>query len=215
MKSIIYFLIAVVFVSIVGYSFLSSPAEIKSLKIGSPLPGELPAMQDVDKREKTLESLKQENGLLVVFSCNTCPFVVGNGEKSEGWETRYLGVYELCLKNKIGMVLINSNTAKRQNVDSMDEMVKRANEKGYRWSYLVDKNNAVADVFGATRTPEVFLFDKASNLAYKGAIDDNVSDAGSVKNHYLKNAISGMANGEKLKTRETKPVGCSIKRFSK
>ena len=196
MKSI-HFLFTIAIVSVIGSAFLFVPVEIKSLKIGSPLPSEIPPMQDVDKREKTLGSLKNENGLLVVFSCNTCPFVVGNGGKSEGWETRYLGLYELCLENNIGMVLINSNTAKRENVDSMDEMVKRANRKGYRWSYLMDENNAVADIFGATRTPEVFLFDKESILAYKGAIDDNVSDASVVKEHYLKNAILKNDKGRK------------------
>jgi hypothetical protein len=77
---------------------------------------------------------------------------------------------------------------------------------------VVDKNSAVANAFGATRTPHVFLFDK-KGLAYRGAIDDNIKDANDAKEHYLKDAIIAVGSGKPVKTNSSKSVGCSIKRI--
>jgi hypothetical protein len=149
---------------------------------------------------------------LVIFSCNTCPFVVGNGAKTEGWEGRYNGLAELAESLNIGMVLVNSNEAKRDGDDSFTEMKNHAKEAGYTMPYLVDEGSKLANACGARTTPHVYLYNSKLELAYRGSIDDNVNRAAEVKERYLEMAMTRMAEAKKIKTSETKAVGCSIKR---
>ena len=180
------------------------PATNPELEIGKAIPSADVKMMDVSGKEFSLADSKGENGLLVIFSCNTCPYVKLS-------EARIKDVASLAKKNKIGVILINSNEAQREDEDSFEEMKKYAKAQAYDFRYVVDKNSLVADAFGATRTPHVFLFDK-KGLAYRGAIDDNIKDVNDAKEHYLKNAIAAVGSGAPVKTNSTKSVGCSIKR---
>ena len=163
-------------------------------------------MMDVSGKEISLGDVKKEKGLLVIFSCNTCPFVKLS-------ESRIKETVSLASKSGIGVIIVNSNEAQRGEEDSFDEMKKYAMSQGFACSYVVDKNSELADAFGATRTPHCFLFDK-KGLVYRGAIDDNVKDASAAKEHYLKDAIEAVAKGTAVKTNSTKSVGCGIKRLS-
>ena len=184
----------------------------ETLTIGSNAPAADVKMADISGNSYSLNNLKKEKGLLVIFSCNGCPFVVG-GEGSEGWEGRYEELRGLAAANGIGMALINSNEAKREKGDDLSSMKTRAKEHGFeKCAYLLDENSAVANAFFARTTPHVYLFDSNLKLVYKGAIDDNVDDSKKVKESYLKDAIKNLASGKKIKPEETKPVGCSIKR---
>ena len=158
--------------------------------------------------------LAGENGVLVMFSCNTCPFVVGREGRSEGWENRYNQVAGMAREQGIGTVLVNSNEAKRKGDDSMEQMKLHAMEAGYIMPYVVDREHKLADAFGARTTPHVFLFDSEFRLVYRGSIDDNVNSAAEVKENYLTDAISRMIEGKKVKPAVTKALGCSIKRVS-
>ena len=182
------------------------------LALGARAPLADQALKNVDGALMSLAQSKGEKGLLVVFSCNTCPFVVGNGEKSEGWEGRYNDIAKFAARSGVNMVLINSNEAKRGGDDSFDAMVRHAAEQRYSMPYLLDEKHLLADAFGATKTPHVFLFDASLNLVYRGAIDDNVSRAKEVKEHYLRNALTQLAKGAPLAKPETPAMGCSIKR---
>ena len=122
---------------------------------------------------------------------------------------------DFARKLNVGVIIINSNEAYRGSEDSFDAMKEYASEKKYDWFYVVDKNSEVADAFGANRTPECFLFDKNLKLAYHGAIDDNPSDESAVKRHHLKEAIMEMAAGKDISIKESKSVGCTIKRKAK
>ncbi len=185
-----------------------------NLKIGDKAPMSEHLMKDVSGVDLSLNKMRGENGLLVIFSCNTCPFVVGNGTKSEGWENRYNDLATISKKIGVGMVMINSNEAKRDQGDSFKDMVKRAEEKGFMSYYTMDNGHEIADAFGAKTTPHVFLFDGDMSLIYQGAIDDNANRVKEVEEHYLQNALSAISNGEEVQMKETKPVGCSIKRVS-
>jgi len=190
-----------------------APLKNDILEIGAKAPKADVKMTDVSGTEYTLNDLKKENGLLVVFSCNTCPFVVGNpGKNSEGWEARYNVAHKQAQKAGVGMVLVNSNEAYRDEVDSMLRMQNQAKEKGYTMPYVVDDNHVVADAFGALTTPHIYLFDKDMKLVYKGAIDDNVNDSKAVKEFYLKDALENLAAGKKIDPNSTRQLGCSIKR---
>ena len=198
--------------AILSASFMTAQTS-ETLNIGAVAPASDVKMTDISGAQYSLADLKNSGGLLVVFSCNGCPFVVGS-EGSEGWEGRYDGLREIAEANNIGMALINSNEAKRDKGDDMKGMKTRAEEHGFsKCKYLLDVNSTVANAFFARTTPHVYLFDGNMKLVYKGAIDDNVDDSKKVKEPYLKNAMENLASGKKIKPAETKPVGCSIKRI--
>lgn len=201
------------FLSLAATAMLvAAPALAQEQAIGEKAPMITAPMMGIDGQAKTLLDLKGDNGLLVIFSCNTCPFVVGNGAKTEGWEGRYNGLAELAESLNIGMVLVNSNEAKRDGDDSFTEMKNHAKEAGYTMPYLVDEGSKLANACGARTTPHVYLYNSKLELAYRGSIDDNVNRAAEVKERYLEMAMTRMAEAKKIKTSETKAVGCSIKR---
>lgn len=182
-------------------------ADSEQLEIGEIIPMMQVKMEDVSGASFHLRELHQENGLLVIFSCNTCPFVLQ-------WEDRYNELYNLCKANNIGMVLVNSNEAKRDGDDSLEKMKEKAKEQGYLMPYVVDSDHVVADAFGARTTPHVYLFDRDAKLAYRGLIDDNGEDKNSVRKPYLINAINAMKAGRVIDPQVTKAMGCSIKRVA-
>lgn len=204
--------------ALVALAFTFSPSSEASdgiLAIGKKAPEMDLKMKDVSGEEVSLSTVAGENGLLVIFSCNTCPFVIGNGKKSEGWEGRYPNIYNLAHQAGVGMVLVNSNAAKRNSGDGFQDMKAHYKTEGYKGYYVLDKDHKLADAFGALTTPHVFLFDENMQLVYKGAIDDSVDSSREVKQPYLKNAMLGMLAGSKIKPNSTRQLGCSIKRVKK
>ena len=183
----------------------------KELKIGKKMPLSNHEMSNIDGEKVSLHGLKEENGLVVIFSCNTCPFVVGN-ENFVGWERQYNDLHNIAKDNKLGFVLVNSNTAKREGDDSIDKMKLHHESQNYTMKYLVDENSEVANSFGAKTTPHVFVFDENEKLFYRGAIDNSVESDKNENIPYLIQAIESLVKGEKLNVNTTPPRGCSIKR---
>jgi len=180
-------------------------ATSEPLTIGSNLPKADLKMQDVNGKTTSIKDAAKENGVLVMFSCNTCPYVIKN-------QDRTIAIAAFTIKKNIGVIVLNSNEAYRSKDDSFDAMKAYAKNQKYRWNYVVDKNHEVADAFGANRTPEVFLFNKNMKLVYHGAIDDNPSDATAVNREHLKVAIIELTEGKEISVKESKSVGCTIKR---
>jgi len=193
-----------------GKAQVSANEDITRLKIGEMLPLSDVKMMNITSKEVSLDEVMEENGLLLIFSCNTCPFVIA-------YEDRYPEIEMWSKKANIGLALINSNEAKRNKEESMDDsfeaMQLHAKEAKYDCYYLLDKNHALADAIGAFTTPQVFLFNSRKELVYKGAIDDNWKDKSEVKQQYLVSAIESLMKGEKIELAETKGRGCSIKRL--
>jgi thioredoxin-related protein len=183
---------------------LFSFTPIAELPIGAEMPNADVKMKDVSGKEVSLKDAKKKNGLLVMFSCNTCPYVIKNQQR-----TKEISAY--ALKNDIGVILVNSNEGQRSGDDSFEAMKQYAKSQGYSWYYVVDEKNALADAFGANRTPENFLFNKEGKLVYHGAIDDNPDEA-SVTRKHLKEAVDEMLNGKDITQKTSRSVGCSIKR---
>ncbi|NRA11827.1 MAG: redoxin family protein [Crocinitomicaceae bacterium] len=183
----------------------------KDLKIGKKAPMTSTSLTGVDGNSYNLDKLTQENGLIVIFTCNTCPFVVGN-DSFEGWEKQYNEIYKTAKANKMGVVLINSNEAKRTGVDSSVEMKKHSENKGYTMPYVVDKDSKLANAFGAKTTPHAFILDKNKKLVYKGSIDNSWDTKKTELTTYLYNAIAQLAEGKTIEENSTAPRGCSIKR---
>ena len=186
-------------------AFTFQREEAEPLKIGDPAPLTNRSLTTTAGTEVTLASVKGEGGLLVIFSCNTCPWV-------EKWEDRYHTVASAASSHSINTILLNSNEALRDGEESLDAMKKRAASMSYSFPYAVDPNAELADAFGANRTPEVYLFDKDLKLIYHGAIDDNARDASAVESPYLMDAIAAYGSGKAIQTAETKSIGCTIKR---
>ncbi len=180
---------------------------IQSIPVGSTAPLTEVKMKDVSGKDVSIKDAMNENGVLIMFSCNTCPYVIKNQQRTKA-------IADFALKNKTGVIIINSNVAQRDDADSYKAMQDYAEKQGYKYYYTVDENAAVADAFGATRTPEVFLVDANGKLVYKGAIDDNPSDAGNVKKEFLKEAIVENTAGKPVSVKESRSVGCTIKRKS-
>jgi peroxiredoxin len=181
------------------------------LKIGMKAPMTTTKMKAVDGNEYSLSDLKKENGLIVMFSCNTCPFVVGSSN-FEGWEKQYNELHKLASEHNIGMVLINSNQAKRDGDDSMEEMINHAKDANYNMAYVVDENSSMANAFGAKTTPHVYVINAKDKLVYKGSVDNSWDTKRKGLKKYLYSAIDYLAHGTDMKENSTTPRGCSIKR---
>lgn len=186
------------------FSFRKFPG-LDELALNSPVPMADYKMKDVSGKELCLNDAKTAKGLLVIFSCNTCPYV----KLSAGRIKEYS---DYCLANGIGCVIVNSNEAQRTEDDSFQEMVKYYASQQLKCAYTVDEKSQLANAFGAGRTPQCFLFN-SKGLIYKGAIDDNVKDPAAVKDPYLKNALTSLLKNETPKVQETKSIGCTIKRL--
>lgn len=176
-----------------------------SLPIGSMLPKADLHLKDVSGKEISLGQAQGSNGLLVMFSCNTCPYVIRN-------QSRTKEVCGYAGNRQIGVVLLNANEGDRNGGNSFEEMQAYARQQGYSWYYALDGKSVLADAFGASRTPECFLFDRNGRLVYHGAIDDSPGDPTRVKRHHLQAAIDEMLAGKEVSVKETRSVGCSINR---
>lgn len=175
-----------------------------SLAIGAALPMADVKMMNVDGKQLSFAEARGKKGLLVVFTCNACPW-------AKAWETRIVELGNAAAKQGVGMIAVNSNDPSVVAEDGYDDMKARAKERGMKFPYVVDATSGVARAFGATRTPEAFLFDKDGKLVYHGTIDDNAKEPKSVKSRYLSDAVSAVAAGKSVATAETKSLGCTIK----
>lgn len=178
--------------------------EVKALAIGSAAPEASTPMKGVDGREVSIESLKGKHGTLVIFSCNACPW-------AKAWETRIVELGNTYQKKGVGVVMINPNDPAVAAEDGYEVMVTRAKQRRMAFPYVVDATSDVARAFGATRTPEVFLFDRGGKLVYHGAVDDNGREPGKVTARYLKDALDAVVANKPVPVAETKALGCTIK----
>jgi peroxiredoxin len=173
-----------------------------TLKIGSPAPDfNLPG---IDGKKYSLASFKDKRAVIVIFSCNHCPYVQANEDRIKQIQNDY--------KDKgVEVIAINSNDDKGYPEDSFDNMKKRAAEKKFNFLYLRDDDQSVAHAYDATHTPEIFLFDKERKLAFHGKIDDNWQEPNKVQNPYLRNALDELLAGKEISVPETFTIGCTIK----
>ena len=207
MKKLLLILLCFPIITIAQYGKKKSEkSQFETIEIKAEMPFMDMKLKSINDLSYSLKELTEKNGVIVIFTSNTCPFVIK-------WEDRYTIVEELAKKNNIGVAYINSNYKKRKGDDSFKNMKKHAKENNYRFPYLLDEKSKLANSFGAKTTPHIFMFNKNLQLVYKGAIDDNYEDINKVKEFYLKEAMEQLANRKKIKVSETDPVGCSIKRF--
>lgn len=172
------------------------------LKIGSLAPDF--NLTGVDGKNYSLESFSDKKILIVIFSCNHCPYV-------QAYEQRIISIQNEFADKSVQIVAINSNEDVNYPEDSFDEMIKRSKAKRYNSPYLRDETQEIAKAYGATHTPEIFLFDEQRKLRYHGKIDDNWKEPDKVKYNYLRDAINEVLEGKEVSIPETFSIGCTIK----
>ncbi|HVI48259.1 MAG TPA: redoxin family protein [Chitinophaga sp.] len=198
MKSVLY-LTCAIFLSV------HHPEKGMPIEPGAAIPLPDATWTDVSGKEVSLNSIKSNNGLLVVFAGNHCPYMQRN-------QIRLHQVCSFAHRNNIGVVMVNSNEDERTTTESFAAMKAYAAEQKFSWHYIIDKKAALAAAFDAERIPECYLFDKTGRLVYKGAVDDNPGNADAVKIHYLQNAINEILGGKSVSVSTSSNTGCSIRR---
>jgi thiol-disulfide isomerase/thioredoxin len=173
------------------------------LPIGAALPafGKLPA---VDGATYSADDFADAKVLVVVFSCNHCPYVQGSEGRIMEFQAEYAG-------KGVRLVAINSNDIRNYPDDDFAGMVKRAGEKKFNFVYLRDEVQAVAEAFGATHTPEFFVFDSRRKLRYHGKMDDSPKNPDAVQRRHLREAVDAILAGKPVPEPETHSIGCTIK----
>jgi len=197
------FLVLLPMIIATSFAFKSS---VDPLPIGASIPNPGKKMKDVAGTEVSFKDAMNTKGLLVMFSCNTCPVV-------HAYQSRTIEVCNYAKSKDIGVILLNSNEASRDDGDSFNDMKDYASEQHYTWPYVVDENSMMANAFGANRTPECFLFNTEGKLVYHGAIDDNQNGPDEVTRKHLKIAMDEMLEGKDVAVKKTRSVGCTIKRL--
>ena len=158
----------------------------------------------VDGKTYSFSDYADKNAVVVIFTCNHCPY-------ARGWEDRIVEIQTDYAPRGVQVVAISANDAEKYPDDGLPKMKERAQEKGFNFPYLYDESQEIARAYGAERTPEVFLFDKSGQLRYHGAIDDNHEDPDAVNHTYLRDALDAVLSSQAPATNQTPPVGCTIK----
>ncbi len=173
-----------------------------SVPLGSPAPPF--SLPGTDGKTWSLDDFEDRKLLVVVFTCNHCPY-------AQAWEGRLLDIARDYGPQGVGLVAINPNDEKQYPQDSFAEMVKRARAKGYPFPYLRDESQAVARAYGAQVTPHVYVFDSELKLRYQGRVDDNHENPKKVKTRDLRGALDALLAGKPVAVAETPALGCSVK----
>jgi peroxiredoxin len=182
--------------------FSSPTALAATLVLGQTAPDfDLPG---VDAQRYNLACFEDKAVLVVMFTCNHCPYV-------QAYEARLIGIQRDYATRNVQLVAINSNDAITYPEDSFDRMIERAREQGYNFPYLRDDTQTVARAYGATHTPQVFVFNNLRQLSYAGRIDDNWKDATQVKQHDLRLALDALLAGKAVSEPLHPAIGCTVK----
>ena len=158
----------------------------------------------VDGKSYALAEFKGAKLLIVVFSCNHCPYVVGS-------EDRMNALYADYKPKGVAMIAINSNETDNHPTDSFEHMVQRAKEKGFKFPYVRDESQEVAKAYGALRTPHFYVFDGDRKLRYTGRMDDDPRRPGKQTTHELRDAVEALLEGNDPPLAVTNPIGCNVK----
>jgi len=171
-----------------------------------PLGGPAPEfnLPGTDGKNHSLAEFKDARVLVVAFSCNHCPYVIGS-------EDRMIKLASDYAPRGVRFVAINSNETDNHPTDSFEHMKQRAAEKHFPFPYLRDEDQSVARAYGALRTPHFYVFDADGKLRYTGRMDNHPKDATLATTHELRDAIDALLKGQTPPVEVTNPIGCNVK----
>lgn len=164
-------------------------------------------LKNVDGNEVSMADYDDAKGYIVIFTCNHCPYSIAYEDRINELDRKYKPV-------GYPVIAINPNDPMLSPEDSFDKMKVRAKEKNFSFPYLFDEGQKIFPIYGATRTPHVYVLEKVAEgnrVAYIGAIDNNHEDAASASEKYVENAITSLENGRQPEVNFTKAIGCTIK----
>jgi peroxiredoxin len=172
------------------------------MKLGTPAPPF--ALRGVDDKQYSLASFKDAQVLVVIFTCNHCPYAKAVEERLVAFQREYQ-------RRGVQLVAINPNDSRAYPDDDFAHMVERAKERGFNFPYLHDETQEVARAYNAACTPDIFVFDQARDLLYNGRFDDNWKEPGKVTRQELRAVVDAALSGKKIEFEPVPSMGCSIK----
>lgn len=158
------------------------------------------SLPGVDGKDHSRSDLKSAKAIVVVFTCNSCPYAVDV-------EDRLIALNEKYREQKVALVAINVNKVED---DLLPAMKEKAKEKGFPFEYLFDETQQIARDFGAKRTPEFFVLDQNRKVVYMGALDDS-PEGRKISKCYVEDALDATLAGKAIEASETIPVGCAVR----
>ncbi|MBL7891856.1 MAG: thioredoxin family protein [Bacteroidia bacterium] len=164
-------------------------------------------LKNIDNKMVSLADHKDAKGIILVFTCNHCPF-------AKKYESRIMALDKKYKSKGFPVIAISPNDPTVVAEDSFENMQKLAAEKKYTFPYLFDETQLTAKAYGAAKTPHVFILQKVNAeyiVRYIGAIDDNSDDEVGVKEKYVESAVDNILSGKTVNPGMTKAIGCSIK----
>lgn len=164
-------------------------------------------LKNIDDKMVSLSDFKSAKGFIVVFTCNHCPYAVAYEDRIIALDKKYKGL-------GYPVIAINPNDPVAVPADGFAQMKVRAKEKGFNFPYLVDEGQKIYPVYGAQKTPHVYILKKSGNknmVKYIGAIDNNYKNASEANEKYVEDALNALLNGKEPATTKTVAIGCTIK----
>lgn len=162
------------------------------------------SLKGTDGKVYSLKDFAEAKVLVIFFTCNHCPYVIGSDEVTRKTAEKFAA-------QGVKFVGINSNSRHTYEEDSFENMVKRMKQYKFPWVYLYDETQDVARAYGALRTPHFFVFDEKRKLVYTGRGVDSPRDTSKMTVNDLENALEELLGGKEITTPETNPIGCNVK----
>jgi peroxiredoxin len=157
-----------------------------------------------DGKNYSLADFESASTLVVFFTCNHCPFVVGSDEVTRATAEKFQD-------KGVAFIGINSNSEKTNPTDDFDQMISRMKEHNFPWIYARDASQEVAQAYGALRTPHFYVFDADRKLAYCGRGVDQPRDTSKIQVNDLEKALAEITAGQSVSVSLTNPIGCNVK----
>ena len=164
-------------------------------------------LKNIDGKMFSLSDYKSAKGFILIFTCNHCPY-------AKKYEDRIVALDKMFKNKGYPVIAINPNDATIQPEDGFAEMQTRAKEKGFTFPYLVDEGQKIYPIYGATKTPHVYILKKENGkniVKYIGTIDNNYENPNDVSEFYVQDAVDQLLKNEAVKTEKTVAIGCTIK----
>lgn len=161
-------------------------------------------LKATDGQFYTLDNFSSAKALVIFFTCNHCPYVIGSNDNTTALAQEYAS-------KGVTFVGINSNSKKTYEEDSYENMVALMKKEHFPWTYLHDETQSVVKAYGALKTPHFFLFDQESKLIYTGRAINQPRNSVTSSTHELKDALDQYLSGKKIEVPLTNPIGCNIK----
>lgn len=157
-----------------------------------------------DGKTYSLSNFDNAKYIVVFFTCNHCPYVIGSDEVTRKTVERFQ-------PHGVEFVGINSNSKNTNETDDFPHMVERIKEHNFPWKYLYDESQNVAEAYGALRTPHFYVFDEERKLVYTGRGVDNPRDTSKMTVNDLDRALEELTSGKSVSVPMTNPIGCNVK----